>query len=199
MLLTCPNCETVFRVDSNAIGASGKAVRCSVCAHVWHANSPMLIPESEPGEFAAALRTVLVPFFVLVLVVGIVSGGITQRSIITAYIPALIPLFTVVGIDVRPEIGQLQIVDMTADYAGDTLRLRGRLYNQAVFYAHAPSLQVTVMSENGEALANATIRPDDAIIRPANATEFFTQLVIENSTEPTVTVVMRDDMPVMAP
>ena len=46
MLLTCPNCETVFRIDSERIGDGSQAVRCSVCAHVWQAEPPMLVPEA---------------------------------------------------------------------------------------------------------------------------------------------------------
>lgn len=70
MLLTCPNCETVFRVDSDRIGPEGPSVRCSVCAHVWQAEAPMLIPEAELGEMRSALGAVLTPFIILVLLQG---------------------------------------------------------------------------------------------------------------------------------
>ena len=36
MILTCPNCETQFSVPDQAIGPSGRKVRCSKCTHVWH-------------------------------------------------------------------------------------------------------------------------------------------------------------------
>ena len=72
MLLTCPNCETVFRVDSDSICDTGKSVRCSVCAHIWKALPPMLAPEETRGEVQAALRTILLPLLVLVMLVGII-------------------------------------------------------------------------------------------------------------------------------
>ena len=193
MLLTCPNCETVFRVDSASIGEDGRAVRCSVCSHVWQANPPMLIPESESGEVKAALGTVLTPFIALVLIVGLLAGGALYRSTITAYAPTLIGFFDGLGLTVSPEVNRLQIADLNADYAGDTLRLRGQLVNRSAFSAHAPSLEVTVISESGQSLANRIIRPDDDVIGADTATEFFTQLVIEISQEPTVTVVMLDE------
>ena len=93
MLLTCPNCETVFRIDSDRIAKAGQAVRCSVCSHVWQAEPPMLMPEAEPGEMRSAVGAVLTPFIILVLVLGLVIGGVTQRATITAYVPGLLVLF----------------------------------------------------------------------------------------------------------
>lgn len=198
MLLTCPNCDTVFRVDGEKIGAAGQTVRCSVCAHVWHAEPPMLVAEAEPGEMASALRTVVGSFLVIAVLLGSVVGVVLERATITAYVPGLIGVFDRIGISVRPDTAHLRIIDLKADYAGDTMRLSGRLQNDAAFFAHAPLLEVKVVSESGEPLASRVIRADDAVIRPAMASAFFTQLVFEASDEPTVTVTMRDD-PVVRP
>ncbi|MEK9854242.1 MAG: DUF3426 domain-containing protein [Rhodobiaceae bacterium] len=193
MLLTCPNCDTVFRVDGDKIGAAGQAVRCSVCAHVWQAAPPMLVEEAEPGEMASALRTVLGSFLVMLLLLGGIVGVVFERATITAYAPGLIGVFQQIGLSVRPDTEHLRIVDLRADYAGDTMRLSGQLQNNAAFFAHAPLLEVRVVSASGESLASRIIRADDAVIRPAMTSGFFTQLVFEASNEPTVTVTMRDD------
>ena len=193
MLLTCPNCDTVFRVDGDKISEAGQAVRCSVCAHVWQAAPPMLVAEAEPGEMASALRTVLGSFLIMTVLLGGVVGFVAWRATITAYAPGLIGVFETLGLTVRPDTGNLRIVDLKADYTGDTLRLSGRLRNDAAFLAHAPLLDVRVVSEAGEPLVSRIIRADDAVIRPATASGFFTQLVFETGTAPTVTVTMRDD------
>ena len=193
MLLTCPNCDTFFRVDGERIGEAGQAVRCSVCSHVWQAAQPMLVEEAEPGEMASALRTVAGSFLVMVVLLGSIVGAVLERATITAYAPGLIGVFEQVGLSVRPDTAHLRIVDLKADYAGDTMRLSGRLQNDAAFFAHAPLLEVRVVSQAGEALASQIIRPDDAVIRPSRASGFFTQLVFEARNEPTVTVTMRDD------
>ena len=198
MLLTCPNCDTVFRVKGEKIGEAGQAVRCSVCAHVWQAQPPMLVEEAEPGEMASALRTVLGSFLVIAVLLGSMVGVVLERATITAYAPGLIGVFDRIGLSVRPDTAHLRIVDLKADYAGDTMRLSGRLRNDAAVFAHAPLLEVKVVSEAGEPLATRIIRADDAVIRPAMASGFFTQLVFEASKEPTVTVTMRDD-PVVRP
>ena len=103
------------------------------------------------------------------------------------------PLYEAAGLPVVPQIDRLEIVDVTADYAGDTLRLRGRLFNQAAYFAHAPMLEVTVSSAKDGAFLRQVISPDDAVIRPASTAPFFAQLVIDEVAEPTVTIVMLKD------
>jgi predicted Zn finger-like uncharacterized protein len=97
MLLTCPNCDTVFRVDGEKIGEAGQAVRCSVCAHVWQAAPPMLVSEAEPGEMAGALRTVIGSFLVMIVLLGSVVGLVVERATITAYAPGLLGVFDRIG------------------------------------------------------------------------------------------------------
>ena len=189
MLLTCPNCETVFRIDSERISDGGQPVRCSVCAHVWQAEPPMLVPEADPGEMRSAVGAVLTPLIILVMVLGIAIGAVTQRATITAYFPGLIGVFDKAGLAVQPQTDKLQIVDLKADYAGDTLRLRGKLMNRSAVYAHAPSLEVTILSASGDPLGSHVIQPDDRVIRPAMASEFFTPVSYTHLTLPTILLV----------
>ncbi|WP_420725550.1 MJ0042-type zinc finger domain-containing protein [Hwanghaeella sp. LZ110] len=53
MILTCPNCSTKFRVKDDAIGPTGRKVKCRNCANVWHAmpegmEEPAPAPSSTP-------------------------------------------------------------------------------------------------------------------------------------------------------
>ena len=46
MLLACPNCNTVFRIEKTAIG-KGRKVNCGVCKHAWFVNQNNLIEEKK--------------------------------------------------------------------------------------------------------------------------------------------------------
>ena len=49
MLLACPNCNTVFRIEKTAIG-SGRKVNCGVCKNVWIATQENLMEELKVSD-----------------------------------------------------------------------------------------------------------------------------------------------------
>jgi predicted Zn finger-like uncharacterized protein len=54
MLLTCPSCETSFRIKPDALGPAGRTVRCARCHKSWFA-----IPEGAERESVMAEAPVL--------------------------------------------------------------------------------------------------------------------------------------------
>jgi len=48
IVLSCPSCSTRYRASPDAIGASGRRVRCASCGHVWTAEA------ENPTEAVAA-------------------------------------------------------------------------------------------------------------------------------------------------
>jgi len=62
MILTCPECETRYRVDAADFPTAGRKVRCAKCAHVWHqsatepeALSAAALLDAPPSDSAVAL------------------------------------------------------------------------------------------------------------------------------------------------
>jgi predicted Zn finger-like uncharacterized protein len=49
MIVTCPNCSSRFKVGATALGAEGRRVKCSRCAHVWRQRA-----EGAGGDAVAA-------------------------------------------------------------------------------------------------------------------------------------------------
>lgn len=192
MLLTCPSCETIFRVDSQNLNAEGQTVRCSVCSHVWFA-LPLKAGGSKPKKSGRAARSSARGMGALLLILiasGALAGGVThQRALVTAYLPVLIPSFDLIGMTIRSSTDNLAVIGLKAAHTGDTLRLSGSLQNKSDFSAHAANLLVTVASNDGTILNEQTVAPDDKVIKAGKSTPFFVQLSVEKSDEANVTVV----------
>lgn len=58
MYLTCPACETQYKLSDRLIPAQGRKVRCTNCGHVWyeesHAPAPAAAPEAAPADTVTA-------------------------------------------------------------------------------------------------------------------------------------------------
>jgi predicted Zn finger-like uncharacterized protein len=50
MIISCPSCGASFNIKPEALGPNGRSVKCSKCAHRWHATAD----EEAPGAQAAA-------------------------------------------------------------------------------------------------------------------------------------------------
>lgn len=48
MIITCPSCGASFNVKAEALGPNGRSVKCSKCAHRWHATA-----DGDAAEVAA--------------------------------------------------------------------------------------------------------------------------------------------------
>jgi predicted Zn finger-like uncharacterized protein len=54
IVLSCPSCSTRYRANAEAIGASGRRVRCASCGHVWTAESENPTVQGAPQAAPAA-------------------------------------------------------------------------------------------------------------------------------------------------
>ena len=205
MLLTCPQCATIFRVDSDLIPQSCQTVRCSICCHIWVAS---LVPPPTGQSVAPsdAVDRSQVPvvnerlgardqpksmwnfFLAALLAAGLAGAVIMNRGMITAYLPFLINGFDAIGLPIRPAVAKLQVVRLQASYVGDTVRLSGELLNRGMWRAHSADLQVTVRGPGGTIMQEAMIRPEDHVIDAQGKSGFFLQLAIEAGGEAHVTV-----------
>ena len=207
MLLTCPHCQTIFRVDADLITQDGKTVRCSICQHIWIASLVSLsagqpVVQLADGEVAGSPRCAVTHLSVarnrlkhlwkmclaVVLAASLAIGIIMNRSLITAYLPFLINGFDRIGLSIRPSLAQLQVAGLSASYVGDTMRLSGGLRNTGMWRTHAADLRVTVRGADGTIIQEMVIRSDDDVIRSHAESGFFVQLVVEAGHEAHVTV-----------
>ena len=207
MLLTCPHCTTIFRVDADLISRGGQNLRCSICHHIWiaspvssSAGQPVL--QSADGGVAGSSICAVTPLsvardrlkhlwklcLVTVFAASFASSVIMYRGIITAYLPFLINGFNSIGLSIRPAVAQLQVAGLNASYVGDTMRVSGGLRNIGMWRTHSADLRVSVRGENGIVMQEIVIRPDDDIIDSQAESGFFVQLVVEAGPEAHITV-----------
>lgn len=207
MLLTCPHCMTIFRVNADLILPDGQTVRCSICHHVWIA-SPVLLSANQPdlqstdGVFAGSpvrsvsppsvarerLKNFRKPFLAAILAATLASGIILNRGMITAYLPSLINGFDRIGLSIRPTLAQLQVAGLNASYVGDTMRVSGGLRNIGMWRTHSADLRVSVRGDDGLVMQEMVIRPEDEVIDSKAESKFFVQLAVEAGPEAHVTV-----------
>jgi len=157
VLLECPNCETVFRINPEDLPSSGRKVQCSVCRHVWQAEggassdqqtpvNPERKEVDAPGP-GRALGNVLILLLVIIMLAAV--AGILRKQI-SAGFPATVPLFEMAGMAVTPDIASLEIHDLAGDRQRDTIRLTGEVFNHSHLLVLAPVFLVTVTSGTGE-------------------------------------------------
>ena len=199
MLLTCPHCATIFRVDGKLISMQGQRVRCSMCHHIWTAtpistlisipvSTSVSTPATDLSMAQNRLKSLWKPCFAALLVAALLSSVIIHRGSITAYAPFLINGFNAVGLTIRPALSQLQVVGLNASYTGDTMRLSGGLRNIGMWRNHAADMRVTVRGADGAVLHEITLSPDHDIINAKAESGFFVQLALAGDSEVQVTV-----------
>lgn len=55
MLISCPNCSTLFNVAPAEIGSAGRKVRCTQCSHIWMATLPSVDDADEDYQAGGSL------------------------------------------------------------------------------------------------------------------------------------------------
>ena len=187
MLLTCENCETIFRVESSQLQAAGQKVRCSVCRHVW---APEIVNDepSDPPLMRDSLAILRWPVMICATLAVFMSLIIVNRGLITSYAPATITAFELSGFVIQPDLNKLEVRALKATYSGDTLRITGELANQSSLRTHAAPLQVTIYDDDGVVLHSQRLQPNDYFINGQDSTEFFIQITIEETEQAEISV-----------
>ena len=90
MPLTCPQCETIFRVDRLRLHPAGQPVHCMICDHIWTARLVTRGDRQDMPSFASYLHKFRLPVIAVLICAGLMTSLIKGRGILTAYFPGLI-------------------------------------------------------------------------------------------------------------
>ena len=91
MLLTCPQCETIFRVDRLRLHPAGQPVHCMICDHIWTARLVTSGDRQDMPSFASYLHKFRLPVIAVLICAGLMTSLIKGRGILTAYFPGSLP------------------------------------------------------------------------------------------------------------
>ena len=132
MLLTCPQCETIFRVDRLRLHPAGQPVHCMICDYIWTARLVISGDRQDTSSFVSYFHKMRLPVIAVLICAGLIASLIKSRAILTAYFPGLIAGFHQIGLPILPSIDTLLVVNLDGTYTGEMLRhcgfgLRGRM------------------------------------------------------------------------
>ena len=188
MLLTCEQCQTIFRIDDDAIAPAGQQVRCSVCQHVWHVEPHQPAGDDTNRLLGDVLKRLRLPALTLIMIAVICTVLFAFRGPLTAAHPRLLSAYQFIGLSISPNLSVLQVENLSADYERNILRIRGQLRNSYHLTSHASALEIKILSQTGEVLATERMVPEDKVIPAGQATAFFLQVDIDDAKDAQVIV-----------
>ncbi len=197
MIITCPNCETRFKIDAAALAPRGKMVRCSQCGHRWFAEPPAEEPEPPPlpetppvegaaEDEAATARTsrptagTIVGWSLLVLVVLLLAAAMLARNEIVAAWPQATTLYRQLGLPVTLSLG-LELRELASERFEENgvpmLRITAEIVNTARRERVLPPLRVALLDARGRELDFGLFDPPRRRLAPGAFARFEARLV----------------------
>lgn len=197
MILGCPECQTRFAIDAQALRPDGRKVKCGKCDHVWFeeppapsAAEPLSVTPLEPEEQShvptpnlpavtvgdqkrtAGAAWALV-CFLLVVIVSLSWFG--RESIAKAWPPAE-TIYAKVGIDPFPPPGEGLSVDMEVKRVDDKLELVGEVLNTTNDIRMLPPIYAVLQDANGDGLHHWQLQLDVSALGAGETVPFSTEI-----------------------
>ena len=80
MLLTCPQCETIFRVERLRLHLAGQPVHCMICDHIRIARLLTIGDRQGMSNIAPDLSKFRLPVMVVLIFAGLMTSLIRSRA-----------------------------------------------------------------------------------------------------------------------
>ncbi len=183
MLLTCPHCETIFRVETADIKTGGRQVRCSVCSHNWEAKRGGANVVTEDADLIQQLKSWRLTMVMIVMVITLAAVMSIYRNTISALSPPMVAVYQSIGLMITPDVTAVDVGRLSATRRRDTIRVLGEVTNNSGWPVHAPDLLVTVTDQLGAVLAEKTIILDAPVLAGDAAMAFTTQITLDDLIE----------------
>lgn len=179
MLLTCPHCETIFRVETTDIKVGGRHVRCSICSHIWQAKRGATNVVTEEVDLIQQIKSRQGTVIMILVAIVLAATLSINRGVISAMAPGLIPVYQSIGLTIEPDLNAVEIGQLSATRRWDTVRVLGQMTNISSWPVHAPYIKITVSDQFSVVLGDKIIQLDDTIIQAGAVAAFTTQVMLD--------------------
>ena len=197
MILGCPECNTRFAIDAQALRPDGRRVKCGKCDHVWFEEPPPPSPAEpisvtplEPEEQATVpipnlpaiasadqKRTAGAAWVLVGLLIAVVLAlaWFGRESIALAWPPAE-TIYASVGISAFPPPGEGFSVEMEVKREGEKLQLVGEVVNTTDESRALPPIYAVLQDANGKRLRHWQLTVDVETLGPDERVPFSTEI-----------------------
>jgi predicted Zn finger-like uncharacterized protein len=200
MLITCPNCKTKFNIPPNAIGETGKKVKCTKCAHVWFQEPPVVKkaktvkePEApqekvEPNEEEDSqlpvknhrkLYAAYIVLFIIIIGAGFALSPLKNISDNNGYFG----VYDYSGVSFSELSVEIERLGPTSNF-----QINGKIKNSNESQIKLPEIEIQVLSESGNVMTSYKVPPPQEYIDPQGEVEFKPRLEEVSASAATISV-----------
>jgi predicted Zn finger-like uncharacterized protein len=203
MIVTCTNCSKRYLVDSRALGAAGRTVRCASCAHTWFQTPPedapqLIAPVADPDESfeaggrrerrvqlpavaPARSRGPLIAWGLVALVIaGLAAGLIVARASVVTLWPPASKLYAMIGYGPTAAGSGLELRKVTPSRGIEngvpTLAIDGEVVNVSPIVRDVPKLKVALRDGGDHELQAWIIAVSEQRLLPGASVPFHTTI-----------------------
>lgn len=191
MLITCPSCSSKFAVKAEAIGASGRKVRCAKCKHDWfqepiagaieaasaippepQAAEPVPEGSNLPAHVAAAVAT---PMYMKAAFACAIVLFLFTLSLISSnkILPHMGWYYSMLGIHDDSGIALYNVsAEKVGDDKSDEFVVKGRIVNDSNISKSVPDVRITLLGEGHEKVRVITVNPSETALEPGQGVDF---------------------------
>ena len=196
MIITCPSCTARFAVKSEAIGYTGRKVRCAKCKHDWFQDpteeslaeiaatlpqepaSDTAIPDGSnlpiPTPAVAKSALPLKLGFAFACVVFIVTLSIVSSSKV---LPHMGWYYSMFGIHDDAGVSLYNVSAAKVDNGEKKeLLVKGRIVNESKTEKSIPSVRITLLGEGNKKLRTVMRDSHEKALAPGEGIDFETRI-----------------------
>jgi predicted Zn finger-like uncharacterized protein len=196
MIITCPGCQTRFRIEPASLGDAGRTVRCSSCGQRWFVEPPFaaaaphpLMADPAPGDVPATedgpvpaphvSRSGLAAWLLAALVVLLLAAALAGRNEIAAHLPGTVPLYQRLGLPIELPLG-VEFRELSSlhrlDEGRKVLVVRGEIANISGQQRVLPPIRVALVDADRRELDFGLFDPPQPDLGPGGLARFEVEL-----------------------